>query len=688
MLDTRVPSGTIEQFGSQFARYSLDPVFITTPRGDILYANPAACELFGYTNEELIEGGRRLLVDNTDQELLSLIEKRREHGYVRGEHWMRRKDGSQVRMEISSAIFHTDSGEERSVILARDITLQYRKEYEHRLLEAAASAAPLVVCIMDEQWRILWANPATEQTSGYPLPDLVGRPAPLRRYLDESMPDALASIEDELKTKGKWSGQVFTRRRNGEVYPLYGTISVVEMSGSGQRRYVAALSDVSKLREFEHKVHNLSLYDPITGLPNRELFTQKARIVLEHPESEDSSPHLLLIDLDGFTTFNETLGYDNGDLILKRISERLNEALDGKYIFARHIGDSFALLTTGLHRMGSLKTLIERIRSVLGTPVKINENSISFSASIGISSYPADGTTPQELLKKAGIALNRIKKEGGNGHTFYQRGTEAKSRRFVELAAPMRKGLENGEFEAYFQPIVETRTRRIVGMESLARWQREDGTFISPYEFIPVAEQSGLIQTISELMLRQTCRHLKRLEQSGHDGLSASMNLSAREFRDPGLARKILSIIQETGLQPGLFNIEITESQLMTHPEESREILGTLQDSGMRVVIDDFGTGYSSLAYLNHFNVNGIKLDRFFIQDVPGNGKSENLLAMMIALGTKLDIPVVAEGVESETQVEFLREHGCSRFQGYLVAPALSSEKFIALLSTRQSQTG
>ncbi len=686
MLESRIPSGTIDQFGSQFARYSLDPVFITTPQGDILYANPAACELFGYTNEELVAGGRGLLVDDTDPELSALIEKRRKNGYVRGEHWMHCKDGRLLRMEISSAIFHTENGEERSVIIARDVTSQYRREYEHRLLEAAASAAPLVVCITDEQWRILWANPATEQTSGYALVDLVGRPAPLRRYLDESMPDVLASIEAELQAEGRWSGQVFTRRHNGEVYPLYGTISVVEMSGTGQRRYVAALSDVSKVRQFEQRIHNLSLYDPITGLPNRELFTQKARVVLDHPESEDATPHLLLIDIDGFTTFNDTLGYENGDLILRRISERLLEAVGGKHILSRHVGDSFALLTTGLHRDNTLNALIDRIGTVLDTPFRINENSISLSASIGISTYPADGRDPQALLQKAGIALNRVKKDSGNSHAFYQRGTEAKSLRFVELAAPMRRGLEHGEFKAFFQPIVDTRTRRIVGMESLARWQRKDGTFISPYEFIAVAEQAGMIRALSELMLRQTCQHLKALEEAGHGGLRASINLSAREFRDPDLARKILAVIQEADLQPGQFIIEITESQLMNHPEESKETLSALQDSGMQVVIDDFGTGYSSLAYLNHFNVNGIKLDRFFIRDVPGNGKSENLLAMMIALGAKLDIPVVAEGVETEAQVDFLQQHECPRFQGFLVAPALSAAEFMALLSERRSQ--
>ena len=378
------------------------------------------------------------------------------------------------------------------------------------------------------------------------------------------------------------------------------------------------------------------------------------------------------------------LGYENGDLVLNGIAQRLNDAVGGKHILARHVGDCFALLTTDLYRSG-LNALIERIRSALGTPFKVNEHSISLSASIGISSYPADGTDPQELMKRAGVALRRVKQEGGNSHAFYQKGAEAQSMRFIELAAPMRRGLETGEFKAYFQPIVETHTRRIVGMETLARWQRADGAFVSPYEFIAVAEQAGMIQSISELMLRQTAEHIKQLNDSGHQGLRASLNLSAREFRDPDLARRILLLIREAGLKPEIFNIEITESQLMNHPEESKEILSTLQETGVRIVIDDFGTGYSSLAYLTYFNVNGIKLDRFFIQDIPGNTKSENLLSIMIAMGKKLDIPVVAEGVETEAQVEFLQKHGCPRFQGYLISPALPSGEFMELLPARQN---
>lgn len=686
MANTLTPSSTATGFGSQLARLGDDPVFVANSKGELVYVNPAAERFFGYSGREFRTGGLELLMGPGDSDACPISREADQKGYARGERWMQRKNGQKVRMEISIVRFENDDGESMRATLAKDISHQRKQEYEHRLLEAAASAAPIVVCVTDEEWRILWANPGTEQTSGYALLDLTGRPAPLRRYLEESMPDTLEAIEHKLGTAGSWTGQVFTRRKNGEVYPLYGTISVVEVAGSGERRYVAALSDISKLRDFERKLHHLALYDPVTALPNRDTFIQRANVLLSHPEAEHLSPHLLVIDIDGFNALNETLGYETGDLVLKRTAERLHNTLDGKFIFSRSVGDSFAVLITGVTPPEDLVVLVERIHVAMREPLKANGHHLSVTASIGISAYPEDGTTPNELLQKAIVALRRAKQAGTGGYAFYQKGAESINKRFIELAAPMRQGLENGEFQAHFQPIVDTLTRRIVGMETLARWKREDGTIISPYEFIPVAERTGMIATLSESMLRQTCAHLKALDRAGHRELRASLNLSAQEISTPRLSQKILQIIAEVGVPADSLNIEITESHLMHRPEETREILSTLQKNGMRIVIDDFGTGYSSLAYLTHFNVNGIKLDRFFMKDIPGDEKNENLLSMMIALGDKLDIPVVAEGVETEAQVAFLMDHGCPRFQGYLVAPALPSDEFVNLVKRGEHQ--
>lgn len=680
MPDRNSPSPDIAPFGRQLAHYSLDPVFVTKLSGEILYANPAACKLLGYSLPEFTQGGRDLITDPDDPELMSLIEQSRETGHARGEQWIYDKQGTPIRVELSSAAFDAEGGERYSIIIARDISWQRRQAYEHRLLEVAASVAPLVVCIADEEWRILWINPAGEAISGYPASELIGSVAPLGQYLQESMPHSLAAIKQEMQSSGKWTGQVYARRKNGEVYPLYGTIALVDTEDAGQRHVVAALADVSELQAFESRLKRLSQYDPVTGLPNRGLFAQKAGVILSYADRDESPVYLCLIDIDGFGDINGALGYDAGDAVLKRAAERLSEVVDNRAILSRHTGGSFALLLAGVKDLRSLEALIERLKSAIRTSMRLDGGRLSLTASVGIASCPQDGADEKDLLHKAGMALRQIKREGGDGHAFYTPDFDGAGQKFVTLAAPMREGLENEEFMTYFQPIVDTRSRRVVGMEALARWRRADGTFISPADFIPVAERTGMIRMISLLVLQQTCRHLKRLDAAGHTGLSASVNLSVREFRHAGLVDRILSTIAEADLEPGRIILEITENHLMHRPDEINRVLTVLQRKGMKVVIDDFGTGYSSFSYLRRFSVNGIKLDRFFIRDIPGDEKNETLLSMMISIGLKLDIPVVAEGVETREQLAFLEKHGCSRFQGFLVSPAVDSDGFVKLL--------
>lgn len=687
MPDSNIGLAADGRLGVQIVHHCLDPVFLTTPDGGILYANPAACKLFGYTDDEFIAGGRDLIMDNDDPEVAALVANRDADGFVRGEQWMKCRDGRRIRMEVSSSLFEDDDGETRSAIIARDISRQRRHEYEHLVLGAAAKGAPLVVCVTDEEWRILWANEGTERISGYPLQDLTGHPAPMRRYLEESMPEVLAAIKQKLETSGSWTGQVYTRRKDGEVYPLYGTISVIEIPGSGKRQYVAALADVSRLREFERRLHDLSLYDPVTGLPNRSLFEHKFQKILGHPDSRSASILLFLIEIDEFAVINEILGHETGDLVLKEVAERLNDANEGRFILARYTGDSFALLTTSVKGLGNVASLVDRLRLALQAPLTSGEHRLALSASIGISSYPQDGGTPGELLKNAKIAQRGVKRQGGNDYAFYQPGSDSKSRRYIELAAPMREALSKGEFEAHFQPIVDSGSLKTVGMEVLARWKRADGTSVSPADFIPVAERTGMISALSEALMHQACRHLKALDGTDCGDLRASINLSAKQLHHPDLAERILAIASEEGIAPDRLSIEITESQLMHHPEQKSRILDTLQDHGIRVVIDDFGTGYSSLAYLKHFKVDGIKLDRLFIRDIPGDVRAEKLVVMIMDVGRNLEIPMVAEGVETEAQAVFLRRHGCERLQGYLFAPAMSSSDFRSYL-LKMGQSG
>ena len=672
-------SANVERLGHLLVKHSLDAIFLTAPDGRVFGANPAACELFGYTEAEFIAGGRALISDARDPEVAALIAAREKHGSVRGEQWMRCKNGRRLRVEVTSAVFEMD-GDQRTALIVRDLSQKEHYRYVERITEAAAYDLPLAFCVADESWRLLWVNRATEQITGYRQHELLGKPTPLRGYLEEQNPEQLAAIEQCLKDQGKWSGDVFSRRQNGEVYPLHGTITVVDSPLPGQRHLVATLADVSAIRDYERRLRKATLYDPVTGLANRVLFERQARETLAGSDAASETFFLSIVDIDGFRAVNESYGHATADRVLSQVARRLRVQLPERGILARHAGDSFSLLVPGKGGLNGITLAVLQLKEALRAAIHVDGHRLALTASIGISSYPDDGRTPSALLKSAESALRWAKRRGGDGHAFYERGSEGASRRFVELAAPMREGLARGEFTAHYQPIVDSATGDVISMEALARWHQPDGTIVSPAEFIPVAERAGMIDDITEALLRQACQHLRRLDAAGHPGLTTAVNLSARQFRDPQLAQRLLQVVADEQAAPERIALEITESVLMDDPQEKSAILQTLQDRGMHVIIDDFGTGYSSFAYLKHFQVDGIKLDRVFVKDVPGRSKDEGLIRMMLAVGNELDIPVVAEGVETQAQATFLRENGCSRLQGYLIAPPLPCKEFAAFL--------
>lgn len=666
-------------------QHNLDAIFLTAPDGRIFSANPAACELFGYTEAEFVEGGRSLISDVNDPEVAALIATRKEHGSVRGEQWMQRKDGSQVRVEVTSAIFELE-GEQRTAMIVRDLSLQERYRYLERILDAAGADLPLTFCVTDENWRLLWANPAMEQITGYPRNELLNKTSPLACYLETHEPEKFAHIEKSIKEYGKWSGNVSGRRKSGELYPGRITITAIDTSLPGQRHMVVTLTDASAMQDYEQRLREASFYDPTTGLPNRVLFEQQANEMLYSACAYRKAYYLLIVDIDAFRTINEAHGHKIADQALAKLAQRLRDNLPDHVVIARHTGDSFALLMPAPGELNEMTLTAQQIKQILREPFQVNSTRFALTASIGISNYPHDGRTIGLLLQSAETALQWAKKNGGDGHVFYEPGSEENSRRFIELAAPMREGLSKGEFLAYFQPIVDSRTQCTVAMETLARWRLADGTIMSPGNFIPVAERSGMIDEITATLLRQACQHLRRLDVNGHPNLSTAVNLSARQFSDPQLPQRLLQIITEERISPNRIILEITESLLMENPHSKSILVESLRREGMQVVIDDFGTGYSSFAYLKHFQVDGIKLDRVFVKDVPGQSRDEVLTRMMIALGNELNIPVVAEGVESQTQADFLSSHDCSRIQGYLVAPPLPASEFIAYLDGSESK--
>ncbi len=655
------------------AHLSQDAIFLAAPDGSLFFANPSASRLFGYTKEEFLAGDISLIWSRDGlmkcaRDHHADLESSEEH-----EEWMRDKQGHLQRVGVSCTSFPVGRLKRIALVVRPKVAKPY---YGLRMGETLAEQSPLMIYVTDRDWRILWANSAKSIGSGYSSEELVGKPSPLRRYLGEQEPQLLEEIEQALAQKGKWEGDLHSRRSSGEIYPIRARISQVAELRPGETSRIVMLTDVSAIRETEQLLRNVSLHDPTTGLPNRAFLEHELDKALGHANPDHARFYLLLMDIDSFGVVNEALGYETADKALALLTQRLHNAMGADNQLFRHTSDMFAVLAKSVNSTADVAALVSRINESVHEPIALNENQFSVSLSIGVSSYPKDGETCDELMRTANVALRRIKKRGGNGYSFYENGEEAVSRRFIRLAAPLQKAVERNEFKAAFQPIVDARTWEITSMEALARWMRPDGKIVGPNEFIPVAECTGAIHEIFNTILRQSCRQLHKLDQLGHAGIQASINLSPRQFQDPDLAGSILAVIEEEGLSPERIHLEITENLLMDNPAQKGKVLGVLQEQGVKIIMDDFGTGYSSFGYLKHFNVDGIKLDRIFVSDIPGDEKGEKIISMIIAMGRELEIPIVAEGVETHAQADFLCKHHCGRLQGYLIAPPMIAEEF------------
>ncbi len=673
-------------FGALVVRYSREAMLLLTRSGEILLANAAACELFGHDQEALKTLGHAALFDPEDEEIRALEAERQRNGSVFGEAWFYRQD-QRFRGEMSSTEFLVDD-EPRVVLIVRDISERLELEYQHQMVHAAMTDSPSVICVLDDAWNIIWANNATLRISGYSRDELIGRPAPLRRYLEQEDPETLASIRRALATHGRWTGEVYTRRQSGQAYPLFGTLSRIERRYESRDHYVATLTDISTIRENARRLRDMAYYDRITGLPNRARFDQIAGDLVRRNNSRERSSFLIMIDIDRFHEINQSHGYALADRVLKVLADRLRDTCDADSVLARHAGDTFVVAGSAPDEAETARSVCERMLRQIREPVVVGSRTFRLTGSAGICLAPADSVKFEQLAQQVQAALQHAKERGGDDFELYQQGLEQRGTPTLEMSAALHRAIETGQLVPYFQPIVDTQTMKVVAMEALVRWEREDGEPMGPKVFIPVAERTGLIDRLTDVVLRESCRHLKRLDAAGHPGLSCSVNLSARQFRNTQLADHLLAIIAEEQVDPARLSMEITETLFVNNSADVHQTLDTLQGAGVRIVIDDFGTGYSSLGYLKTFSVDGIKLDRLFLKELPGAPRDEALVATVLALGEGLGIPVVAEGVETYLQARFLRHKACARLQGFFISPALPQADFLRFLDQERVRQG
>jgi diguanylate cyclase (GGDEF)-like protein len=450
---------------------------------------------------------------------------------------------------------------------------------------------------------------------------------------------------------------------------------------AAKRRYEQDLERLVAERTSERD--HLTYYDPSTGLPNRALFEDRLTRALSRAERGNLPLAVVVYSLDRLRAINETLGYVNGDEALRAVAGRLSAALSGDDTVARWGGNEFAVLLTQIRGTEDVVTAVRAMRDSMKTPVRVGEHELSVTVSAGISMHPHDGRDAHGLLRNAVAALRRAKEQGGGDHQFYAAGMNLKALRRLTLESGLRRAVENGELVLHYQPQVDTATGRVVGLEALARWAHPEHGVIPPAEFIPLAEETGLIIPLGEWVLRRACSQARSWQAEGFDPLPVAVNLSVRQFRRRDLPELVSRVLDETGLPPSCLRLELTESCVMEDAVFAAGVLRELKEEGVGLSIDDFGTGYSSLSYLKRLPVDELKIDRSFVRDATNNEDDAAIVAAVVLLARTLRLQVVAEGVETEEQVKLLRSLGCRRAQGFLFSRPLPAGEVRGLLPAK-----
>ncbi len=430
------------------------------------------------------------------------------------------------------------------------------------------------------------------------------------------------------------------------------------------------------LREQQSRLNYLAYHDSLTSLPNRSLFYDRIYQGLARSRRSNSKIALMLLDIDCFKSINDSLGHDSGDLLLKAFAGRLRESVRDMDTIARLGGDEFVVVLECVNKLDDIVPVANKLLASLGSPIEINGQQVSTTISMGISIFPDDGTDTDELLKNADVAMYKAKEAGKNNYQFYTKGMNATAINYLLLENDLRRALDQEQLTLHYQPQIDLHSGNIMGVEALVRWQHPTRGLISPAHFIPLAEETGLIVPIGEWVLREACRQQKRWLVAGKHVGKIAVNLSPRQFRQENFPGKVAAILLETQLSPEYLELEITESCAMEHAGETINQLNQLKQMGLSLSIDDFGTGYSSLSYLQRFPIQKLKIDRSFVHDIHTNENDASIAKTIIGLAHSMKLRVVAEGVETQLQANWLRQHGCDQAQGFLYAKPLPSKLF------------
>ncbi|WNZ78014.1 bifunctional diguanylate cyclase/phosphodiesterase [Pseudomonas sp. P105] len=606
-----------------------------------------------------------------------MLDQLQRDGYVRDFRCHIRRNDGQIRLcEVSSRPLPIGN-EDCMLTIARDITERHLMQEKLQQAATVFESTAEGVLITDTQQHISAVNRAFSEITGYSETEALGHTP---RLLASGLHDSAfyAAMWHQLTAEGHWQGEISNRRKNGELYPSWLTISAVRNRDREITHFVAVFADISSLKHAQARLDYQAHHDPLTGLPNRTLFESRLLTALNSQQEDGGQGAVLFLDLDRFKHINDSLGHPVGDLLLKGIAVRLREQLRDIDTVARLGGDEFIILLPGLQQPSDAEHIAQKLLNCFAAPFQAGEHEFFISASIGTSLYPQDGCDVATLVKNADAAMYRSKAKGRNRVESYTRDLTAQASERVALEHELRRAIERNELSLSFQPKFSLADNRLVGAEALIRWTHPTFGDVPPEHFIPLAEENGMILQIGDWVLEHACRQLSEWNDAYESLGPLSVNLAGAQLRQPNLLGRIEQLLREHHLKPGLLQLEITENFIMSQAEEALAVLHQLKKLGVQLAIDDFGTGYSSLSYLKRLPLDFLKIDQSFVRGLPDDPHDVAIVRAIIALGRSMQFTIIAEGVETLAQQQFLAEEGCEQIQGYIVSLPLCAEEFAA----------
>ncbi|WP_273021931.1 EAL domain-containing protein [Rheinheimera sp.] len=572
----------------------------------------------------------------------------------------------------------------RTALMARDVALRTSADYlrlAHKVIDASLDG----IMITDHDGIIQSVNPSFCSITGYSLQEVLGQsPRLLSSGLHQT--EFYRDMWQVLLQHGHWQGEIWNKRKNGELYPQWLTITAIRNEQQQISQFAAIFSDITERKQQEQKIHQLAYIDELTGLANRRMFFDRLQLSLANAHRHNHQLAVLFLDLDLFKRINDTLGHQAGDQALKEVARRISETVREGESVARLGGDEFTILLPEISQTDPLECLARRLIKQIEKPVRLLDQEFFLTTSIGIAVYPQDGVNAEQLVKHADVAMYQAKNSGRNQYCFYHASAGQQNVDELKLEQALREALRLQQLDVYYQPKFTLDSQQLVGLEALVRWQHPQLGVMSPALFIPLAEKLGLICTLGEQVLQRVCL---QLTQWHNCTIPVSVNISALQLADSEFVTRLHHIIRLADVPPQRIELELTESCLIPEQAEQTQYqLTQLKALGFKLSIDDFGTGYSSLSYLRRLPIDTLKIDQSFVRDLPDNPGACQIVSAIIAMAKALGLDVIAEGIEHQQQLEFLRQAGCNQGQGYLVSAPRPAQEFAPLFKADIAESG